>query len=129
MSIDRLFDMVQQFRDTAHWRAAFGEPQQVEGRTIIPVAKISYSFATGFGSGSGPEPEEGEPDAGPAPQGEGAGAGGLGNTTPLGVIVVTPDDLYFEETADESKVGLAAMVVGGLFVWQFAKTVRAIFGK
>jgi uncharacterized spore protein YtfJ len=94
-------------------------------KTLIPVAKVRYGFMTGFGSGSGPEPEEGEP----VPQGEGAGGGGMGSATPIGVLVVTPDDVYFEETAEETKVAMAGVLLAGLVVWQFGKTLRTIFGK
>jgi uncharacterized spore protein YtfJ len=125
MSIDRLFESIQHVKESSHWRAAFGEPQVMGDKTLIPVAKVRYGFMTGFGSGSGPEPEEGEP----VPQGEGAGGGGMGSATPIGVLVVTPDDVYFEETAEETKVAMAGVLLAGLVVWQFGKTLRTIFGK
>lgn len=125
MSIDRLFESIQNMKEAAHWRSAFGEAQQVGDKTLIPVARVSYGFGTGFGSGSGPQAED-EPPAG---QGEGGGGGGMGSAHPLGVIVVTPEDVYFEETADESKIAMAGIVLSGIVVLQLAKTLRAIFGK
>ena len=125
MSLDRMFAAVEGFKDAAHWRAAFGEPQVVGDKTLIPVAKVGYGFGLGFGQGPG-QPEEEEK---PAPAGEGGGGGGTAAAKPLGVIVVTPEEVYFEETADESRIAMAGILVGALFIWQFAKTLRAIFGK
>jgi uncharacterized spore protein YtfJ len=125
MSLNKLFDCVEEARETAHWRAAFGEPQVFEDRTLIPVARVSYGFGLGFGSGSGPVEEEGEP----APSGEGGGGGGNASARPLGAMVITPERIYFEETADESKIALAGIALGALTVYQFFKTLRAIFGK
>jgi hypothetical protein len=45
------------------------------------------------------------------------------------VLVVTPEDVYFEETGDENKVALAGIALVGVIVWQLAATMRAIFGK
>jgi uncharacterized spore protein YtfJ len=125
MSLDRLFEAVEGFKEAAHWRAAFGEPQVVGDRTLIPVARVGYGFGLGFGQGSGEPKEEGEQ----AVTGEGGGGGGTASAKPLGVVVVTPDELYFEETANESTIALAGILLGGLTIWQFAKTLRALFGK
>jgi uncharacterized spore protein YtfJ len=125
MSLDRMFAAVEGFRDAAHWRAAFGEPQVVGDKTLIPVAKVGYGYGLGFGQGAGEPEEEGKQ----AEAGEGGGGGGTAAAKPLGVIVVTPEEVYFEETADESRIALAGILVGALFIWQFAKTLRAIFGK
>jgi uncharacterized spore protein YtfJ len=125
MSLNRLFETIEETRETARWQAAFGEPQVYEDKTIIPVAQVSYGFGLGFGSGSGVPEEEGEP----APGGEGSGGGGGALAKPLGVMVVTPERVYFEETLDEGKIALAGMVTAGLIVYQLAKTLQAIFGR
>ena len=125
MSLDKLFAAVENFRDTAHWRSAFGEPQVVGDKTLIPVAKVGYGYGLGFGQGSGPQDEETEQ----APGGEGAGGAGTATAKPLGMIVVTPEEVYFEETADEGKIALVGTLVAALLIWQVAKTLRAIFGK
>lgn len=125
MPLNRLFETIEQARDTANWRAAFGEPQVVEDKTIIPVARVGYGFGLGFGSGSGEAVEEGDT----VPEGEGAGGGGGAVSKPLGAIVVTPDCTYFEETMDVARVSLAGIALAALFVYQFAKTIRVIFGR
>jgi len=125
MSLDKLFTAVEGFKDAAHWRAAFGDPQVVGDKTVIPVAKVGYGFGLGFGQGTGEPEEEGKQASG----GEGGGGGGTAAAKPLGVIVVTREEVYFEETSDESRIAIAGIMMGALFIWQFAKTLRAIFGK
>ncbi|MGD9047423.1 MAG: spore germination protein GerW family protein [Anaerolineae bacterium] len=121
MDLNRLFDTFEQVRETAHWEAAFGEPQVLEDRTIIPVAQVSYGF--GLGGSMAPEDEEDKP----ASTGEGGGGGVL--TRPLGVIVVTPESVYFEGVQDEGKIALFGIGMVTLSIFQVAKTLRAIFGR
>jgi uncharacterized spore protein YtfJ len=125
MSLNKLFDTIEEAKATANWQAAFGEPKEVEGRTIIPVARVSYGFGLGFGQSTGPSEEEDEP----APESEGGGGGGGAWAKPLGAIVVTPEEVYFEETLDVGKISLAGFLLGGFFILQMAKTLRAIFGR
>ena len=125
MSLNRLFDTIEETRETANWRAAFGEAQVVEDKTIIPVARVGYGFGLGFGSSTGQPESEGEP----LPEGEGGGGGGGAWTKPLGAIVVTPDEVHFEETMDVGMISLAGIVVGGLFLFQLGKTLRVLFGR
>ena len=127
MALNRLFEVVESTRDKASWRAAFGEPQVVGDRTLIPVAKASYGFGLGFGRGVPPETEISEPEA--ASEGEGGGTGGFASARPLGTIVVTPDRVYFEKTLDASKIALMGCGVAALFIMQVAATSRVIFGR
>lgn len=119
MSLNRLFDSIEQVREAADWKAAFGEPQVVEGRTLIPVAQVGYGFGLGFGISS--QPQEGE-DTEAA---EGAGGGGGATAKPLGTIVVTPDSVEFEPIPD-TKIALLGMALGALTIFEVARTVRAI---
>lgn len=125
MSLNKLFDTVENAKEAAHWRAAFGEPQVIEGRTIIPVAQVDYGFGMGFGQSAGPSKVAGEP----GPGGEGGGGGGRASSKPLGVIVVTPEHVYFEETEDASKIALFGTAMVALSIFQVAKTLRTIFGR
>lgn len=126
MSVDKLFDAVLQAREAANWQAAFGEPQVMEDRTLIPVAKVSYGFGLGFGQGQAAVDDE---DSEPVSTGEGGGGGGGASARPLGVIVVTPESVSFEETMDEVRVALAGIALGAWAIWQIAKTLRVIFGR
>jgi uncharacterized spore protein YtfJ len=119
-----MFEAMEKTRETAQWKAAFGEPQVVEGRTLIPVAKVFHGFGLGFGRGSAPVLEEDS-----AQDGEGGGGGGGASAQPLGVIVVTPKEVYYEPTVDLGKLWVARMIVAVVIGWQFLKTLRAIFGR
>jgi uncharacterized spore protein YtfJ len=125
MALNRLFDTIEQARETAHWEAAFGEPQVLEDRTIIPVAQVGYGFGLGFGSGMTPAEEEDKPES----TGEGGGVGGGALARPLGFIVVTPESVHFEEVRDEGKIAIFAFGMVTLSVFQIAKTLRAMFGR
>lgn len=125
MSVNKLFETVEQARETADWKTAFGEPQAAEDKTIIPVAQVSYGFGLGFGIGTAPADDENTP----VPDGEGGGAGGGVSSRPLGVIVVTPESVYFEETRDEARITLLGMGMVTLSIYQIAKTLRAILGR
>jgi uncharacterized spore protein YtfJ len=121
MSINKLFDRIDQVRESAQWQAAFGQPQVVEGKTIIPVAQVSYGFGLGFGSEAGPSEEQSEPPAG--------GGGGGSSAKPLGVIVVTPEGVRFEPVLDVGKMAMAGLGVVVFSALQFSKTFRAISGR
>ena len=119
MSVNRVFDLIEEARDSANWRAAFGEPQQVEGTTIIPVAQVGYGFGLGFGLGA--RPGEAHDAAEPAVPNEGGGGGGGASSKPLGTIVVSQDQVSFESTPDEGKIVLAGLAVGALAVWELSQ--------
>jgi uncharacterized spore protein YtfJ len=127
MSLDRLFDTIDGARQAAQWKAAFGEPIVVEGKTIIPVAQVSYGFGLGFGHG---EPQARDEDESSASE-EGGGGGGGGGTSakPLGAIVVSAERVHFEGALDISRLGIAGLFLAALVIVQLAKTLRAIFGQ
>lgn len=125
MSLNKLFDSIEQARDAANWKSAFGEPQVVEDKTIIPVAHVGYGFGLGFGrEGSASEDED---DAGAGD--EGGGGGGGASAKPYGVIVVTPDNVYFEEVQDTSKIAVLGIAMSAFAIYQVTKTLRVIFGR
>jgi uncharacterized spore protein YtfJ len=64
-------------------KTVIGEHIIVEGKTIIPVTKVSF----GFGSGGG----EGKKKAGE--EGTGGGGGGGASIQPVAFLVVTPEDV------------------------------------
>ena len=82
--VQELFDAIgERIRVTAGTQTLFGEPQVVEGRTIIPVAKLRY----GFGAGAGEIETEGK-DGAEVERGGGGGGAGVA-ATPMGFLVVT----------------------------------------
>ena len=125
MSLNKLFDSIEQIRDAANWSSVFGEPQVVEDRTIIPVAQVGYGFGLGFGRGETVSEEEDGPEEGA----EGGGGGGGVSAKPLGVIVITPEDVYFEDVRDDNIVALMGIALSAFAILQVAKTLRALFGR
>ena len=126
MSLDRMFTTVEDLRETASVNAAFGEPQEVEGRILIPVAEVHRGFGMGFGEGmTGEVEQEGEQP----PGGEGGGAGGGAGARPIAVIEVTPEETVVKPIVDETKVALAGIALIGWIAFWVSATLRSIFGQ
>ncbi|WP_449280610.1 spore germination protein GerW family protein [Leucobacter sp.] len=93
--------------------SAYGDPIEVDGTTIIPVACTSYGFGAGEGGG-------GLEDA----QGEGSGGGGGGMAVPVGAYVSRDGVTRFEPNL------IALLVVGVPFVFvagrALARVIRAL---
>jgi uncharacterized spore protein YtfJ len=88
-------------------RTVYGDPVTVEGRTVIPVARVSYGFGGGFGRGKGP----GDAAAGTTPD-EGGGGGGGVTARPAGALEITPQGTRFIEFGHGR--ALAAAFAAGL---------------
>jgi uncharacterized spore protein YtfJ len=77
---------------TATVRSVFGEPIHANGKTVVPVAKVSYAFGGGSGAGkNGAHPER---------QGEGGGGGGAVRAHPAGVLEITDTATRFVPFTD-----------------------------
>ena len=131
MKLNRLFELIENAREEANWRKAFGEPETIDGRTIIPVAQVTFGYGLGFGSAEGPfeaEQETPQPDEqAPPDTAEGGGGGAGGQVKPLGAIVVTPDSVEFKESVDSTRVALGAFLMIAWSVYQLTKTLRTVF--
>ncbi|MFA5608047.1 MAG: spore germination protein GerW family protein [Leucobacter sp.] len=93
--------------------SAYGEPVELDGTTIIPVAVTSYGFGAGEGGG-------GVDDA----TGEGSGGGGGGLSIPVGAYVSRDGTTRFEPNL------IALLAVGVPFVCvagrALARIIRAL---
>ena len=125
MPLNKLFDTIEKAKETANWRTAFGEPQLIDERVIIPVARVGYGFGLGFGS----EAVHDQPETEPPPEDDAGGAGGTAWSRPMGAIVVTPEDVYFEETVDSGKIALAGIALIAFIVLLFTGVLRALLGR
>ena len=122
-----LFEKIaEHFHGDANVQRAYGEPIHFEGRTIIPVANVTYSYGFGEGGGWGekdsPEDEaaaELENTAG----GNGYGFGGSTKTTPLGVLEVTPEGTVFLPLPMKREM-LKGLALGVLLGWVLARRLR-----
>ena len=89
----------ERLKASADVKVVYGEPQVIEGKTIIPVAVASYGFGAGSGGG---------------PQGQGGGGGGGMRVKPVGVVEITAERTRFIPIVDVNRLatlGLIALVV------------------
>ena len=136
--IQELLDTVAELKEKADVNAIFGEPVTVEGRTIIPVARVGYGFGIGFGQGSMPDAETGDDDGtGDENKGEGepeatgesvaGGSGGGVYARPFAVIEVTAEGTRVESIVDEQKLTMGGLLLVAWSVFWLAATLMAIF--
>jgi len=106
MSTKELIDAaVDHLRSTASVKTVYGEPVVVDGKTIIPVARVAF----GFGGGSGSKQEhENEPPA------EGGGVGGGMSAKPVGVVEVSHDETKFVPFSTKKRLAIAAAIGSGI---------------
>lgn len=100
--------------------AAFGDPVDVDGTKIMPVACTWYGFGGGEGNGAGGMGGNDDAEA----QGEGSGGGGGGAAAPVGAYVTRDGVTRFEPNI------IALLAVGVPFVWvlgrALARVIRAL---
>jgi uncharacterized spore protein YtfJ len=93
-------------------KSAYGDPVDVDGVTIVPVALVQF----GFGGGSDGEGADGAEGAG--------GGGGGGMSVPIGAYVKSAGAVRFEPNV------ISLLAVGIPFVWvtgrALARIVRAL---
>jgi uncharacterized spore protein YtfJ len=88
----------------------FGDPQVIEGKTIIPVAVASY----GFGAG------------GPGPRGERTGGGGGGGVRvkPIGCLEITAEGTRFIPVIDINGLATLGLIALALLLFWFRNPFR-----
>lgn len=92
----------------ANVKMIYGDPVAAQGKTIIPVARISFGYGAGAGAGG-----VGETHA----RGEGGGGGGGVHATPLGVIEISQLQTRFIPISDRKKLAGAVLLGIGLGLW------------
>ena len=90
-------------------KVAFGEPQVIEGKTIVPVAAVAYGFGGGRGGG---------------PQGEGHGGGGGLRVKPLGVLEITPESTRFVPVVNATRLAMMGICASVCIVWMLTRAFR-----
>ena len=102
-------------------KTAYGEPIEIDGVTVIPVARVFLGF--GAGGGVGPTlgdfehstngDDEGEADSAPA----GGGGGGGGLVQPLGFIEIdTTGARWVPLEPSRAEIGLRAMMLAAVML-------------
>ena len=133
--VQTLLDALADLREKANVNTCFGEPVTIEGRTVIPVARVAYGFGLGVGRGTMTEEgaEQKEEAAEEAAEGavESTGGGGGGGVAahPFAVVEVTPEGTQVKPIIDEQKVALAGVLLIGWTVFCLARTLVKIFGR
>ncbi|HEU5261193.1 MAG TPA: spore germination protein GerW family protein [Gemmatimonadales bacterium] len=111
MSTKELIDSaVQHLRTSASVKTVYGEPVVIDGKTIIPVAKVAYGFGGGTGTKKAPPGEAGKEAV--AEAGEGAGGGVAAK--PVGIVEVTGQETKFLPFGQAKKLAIAAAIGSGL---------------
>jgi len=123
--IQRMLDTFGALRKEANVNACFGDPVTVEGRTVIPVAKIGYGFGMGAGQGPAAEIEEEIPEL----ESMGGGGGGGMSSSPLGVVEVTAEGIRVEPIIDTQKVAIMGMLTAAWSIFWLGRVLTAIFGR
>ena len=89
-------------------KTVYGEPISAQGKTVIPVAKITYGYGAGAGTGG-----VGDTSA----RGEGGGGGGGVRAVPVGVIEVSDQPTRFVPITDRTKLTGAVLAGIGIGMW------------
>lgn len=109
MSIEQFFkSVIDHLHSSASVKTIYGEPIVVDGRTVIPVARVSYGFGGGEGTKKKGTGEEQEAER------TGEGVGGGVRATPVGVVEITQKDTRLIPFGDKRK--LAVALIAGLFL-------------
>lgn len=99
----------ERLKATADVKVVYGEPQVIEGRTIIPVAVASYGFGAGSGGGK---------------QGTGGGGGGGVRVKPLGVLEITAERTRFIPVIDVNRLATLGLIALIVILFWFRRTFR-----
>ena len=107
-----IFEKFSTVRDVS---LVYGDPIEMHGRTIIPVAKIKYSV--GAGAGGGYEREDKDPESSGFEEvegGHGEGAGGSFQVKPVGIYDVTAEKTVYRPIVPVELIILLPLMMTGL---------------
>ena len=106
MGANRMIEQaLEKVRDTAGVKTVYGEPIKIDGKTIIPVARVASGFKK-------------KPDADGKPE-SGASAGGT-SAKPVGVVEISGEATRFVPVAQTKKFAISAAIgssVGLVLGW------------
>lgn len=104
MNIEQLLQpIIDRLQSAGSVKTVYGEPIQVKGKTIIPVAKVAYGFGACLGTskkgGSGEDSEGGS-----------GGGGGIA-VRPAGVLEITDEGTRFIPIGEARKL-MGVLLIG-----------------
>ena len=94
--------------------SVYGDPVEVDGAKLVPVALAWYGFGVGEGEG------EGDTSSAVSGKGTGSGGGGGGFALPIGAYLKQGNVLRFEPNV------VSLMAVGIPFVWAVGKALSFV---
>jgi uncharacterized spore protein YtfJ len=111
-----LLDNIADVKEALSVRRVFGDPYEVNGATLIPVAVVRGGSGGGSGEGS----------ANGQRSGTGNGMGFGLSSRPVGVFVVKDGDVEWMPSIDITRLAVGGLVVAGLAVLRLR---RRRFGR
>ena len=102
-----ILDSLSGTRDALSVRRVFGDPYEIDGMTIIPVARISGGAGGGGGEGSGER-------AGGQETGSGFGTGFGVRAQPVGVYEVRDGQVAWRPIVDITRLAHGGQVLAGI---------------
>ena len=102
---EKVFENVRAVRDTLSARRVFGDPYEVDGCTVIPVAKVMG----GAGGGGGEGNKEGE-------SGTGFGTGFGLQARPVGVYQVRDGEVVWKPAIDVTRLAQGGQMLTAIVV-------------
>ena len=120
--LEEMLNRIGQVHERASVRTVFGEPLQVDGRTIIAIAKVQYGF--GFGVGRSKEKEKDEEESG-----EGGGGGAGVSIRQVAVLEITGQETKVKPVVDVTRLALAGMLLAAWNVLWITYTIRRVAAK
>ena len=114
------------FLAVAEANTCFGDPIQVDDKTIIPTAEVvcGSGFGLGFGKGKEEDETEKEIDKG---EGGGGGGGGVTRSRAVAVVTVSPTGVTVEPVVDATQIamaGIAATAFVGYWILRLMKSTN-----
>jgi uncharacterized spore protein YtfJ len=104
-SDDTVLETVRTTREAMSVRGVFGEAYEVDGVTVIPVARISGGAGGGGGEGTGPDDEG---------SGRGFGTGFGVHAQPVGVYEVRGGAVEWRPVVDVNRLVKGGQVLAGI---------------
>jgi uncharacterized spore protein YtfJ len=95
----------ERLKATANVKVIYGEPQVIEGKTIIPVAVASYGFGAGVGE-------------------QGSGGGGGVRVKPIGCLEITAERTRFVPIVDVNRLAMLGIIALALVLFWFRSPFR-----
>jgi uncharacterized spore protein YtfJ len=101
--------IIDRLRASVSMKDVYGEPMEIGGKTIVPIANIAFGYGAGGGEGRSKKQEEGEPN-----EGSGMGGGGWARAKPVAILEISEGRTRIIPVIEFTKV--AMMAIAGAIV-------------